>query len=85
MEDVQGRVRECEREDLWVTRNTLKAITRVCISRLIHLGRHWRTALTRRSPWPLFNVGYDNREGSWKPEGRESARVAGKPGGGSCF
>lgn len=48
----------------------------VCISRLIHLGRHRHTAPPRKSPRPLYNVVYDNRKGtSWKSGG-------GRDGGG---
>lgn len=54
----------------------------VCLSSLIHLGRHRRTAPPRKSPRPLYNVVYDNRKAtSWKSRGRERTGW-GRGGGG---
>lgn len=54
----------------------------VCISRLIHLGRHWHTASPCKSPRPLYNVVYDNRKGtSWKSGGAGAHGVGAGRGG----
>lgn len=73
----RGKCGECEREDLWVTRNMLKAIPEFAFL----ASSTWEDTgvLPRLAGHPgLYSMlGYDNREGSWKPGAGGRARGVG--------